>query len=249
MIKIAIVDDNEAFLQEMKRTVEASEEFTADMVCDIYSSGTAFLQADDGDHQLVILDMQMEGRSGYETAKKLREGGNHAVIAFVSGVLLPEPEHFRVQPYRYIMKNADAEERGRNIEELLRETRRRSHSERVEVVSDGKAWRIPVRDILYIAKARRGSLLIVGDQSTADGQKDLPSNERLESWYGQLCGQGFEYAHTSYIVNLRHITKISKDELVLSNGVTLGISRTCRKKFHESFSVYFHKKYRRGDRG
>ena len=249
MIKIAIVDDNEAFLQEMKRTVEASEEFTADMVCDIYPSGDAFLQADDGAHQLVMLDMQMEGRSGYETAWRLRETDDAAVIAFVSGVILPEPAHFRVQPYRYIMKNSDAEERCRDIEELLRETKRRSHNETVEVVSDGKAWRVPARDILYIAKARRGCLLTVGNQGTAGGMETLPSNEKLESWYGQLCGQGFEYAHTSYIVNLQHVTKIVKDELVLSDGETLGISRTCQKKFHESFSVYFHKKYKRGNRG
>ncbi|MDE7273724.1 MAG: hypothetical protein K2N95_11805 [Lachnospiraceae bacterium] len=48
----------------------------------------------------------------------------------------------------------------------------------------------------------------------AAGRKTLQSNERLEEWYVQLCAQGFEYAHTSYIVNLKAVTKIMQNELV-----------------------------------
>lgn len=247
MIKVAIVDDNEFFLQEMKQAVESCGEFTEGMVCYTYSGGTEFLQADNGEYQLVILDMQMEGKSGYETAQKLRERDDFAVIAFVSGVILPKPEHFKVQPYRYLMKNSDADERRRDIEELLRETKRRNLNEMAEVVFDGEAWRIPVRSILYIEKVKRGSLLTVEDGS-ADGRKTLRSNEKLEKWYVQLCTQGFEYAHTSYIVNLRAVTKIVKNELTMINGDKLGISRTCSSKFHQSFSEYFHKKYKRGNK-
>ena len=246
MIKIAIVDDNEAFLRGMKQIVESCTEATADMVCDIYSNGSDFLQAGRGVYQLVILDMQMEGKSGYETARILRETDNSTVVAFVSGVVWPKPKHFKVQPYRYVLKNADSEEMRRDVEELLRETKRRCLSETVEVTCDGRAWRVPIRNILYIAKAKRGSLLTTANEDTASGGTVLRSNERLENWYLQLCAHGFEYAHSSYIVNLKSITKIMTDELTLSNGETLGISRTCRGKFHESFSLYFHKKYQRG---
>ena len=245
MVNIAIVDDNKAFLQEMKQNIEACREFTADMVCDTYCSGVDFLQADFGAYRLVILDMQMEGMGGYETARRLREKDEGVVIAFVSGVILPEPEHFRVQPYRYLLKDSDADERMRDMEELLRETKRRSCSEMAEVVSDGEAQRIPVGSILYIEKTKRGSLLTVEAGGSA-GRKTLQSNERLEEWYTQLCAQGFEYAHTSYIVNLKAVTKIMQNELTMSNGDKLGISRTCSKKFHQSFSMYFHKKYKRG---
>ena len=247
MIKVAIVDDNEVFLQEMKQAVESCGEFTEGMVCDTYSGGVDFLQADNGAYQLVILDMQMAGKSGYETAQKLRERDDSVVIAFVSGVILPKPEHFKVQPYRYLLKNADKDEISRDIEELLRETKRRNLNEMVEVVCDGEARRIPIRSIFYIAKAKRGSLLTVED-SYAGGGKTLQSNERLEKWYVQLCTQGFEYAHTSYIVNLRAVTKIVKNELTMMNGDKLGISRTCSSKFHQSFSAYFHKKYKRGNK-
>lgn len=247
MIKVAIVDDNEAFLQEMKQAVKGCGEFTEGMACDTFSSGAEFLQTDNGTYQLVILDMQMEGVSGYEIAEKLRERDNFAVIAFVSGIVLPKPEHFRVQPYRYLVKNSDTGQMCRDIDELLRETKRRSLEETVEVARDGEARRIFIRDIIYIEKIKRGSLLIVKDDGAGCGTA-LHSNEKLEDWYAQLCTQGFEYAHTSYIVNLRAVTKIVKNEITMSNGDRLGISRTCGSKFHQSFSVYFHKKYKRGNR-
>lgn len=247
MIKIAIVDDNEFFLRDMKQAVESCGEFTEGMVCDTYSSGSDFLQADNGAYQLVILDMQMEGKSGYETAQKLRERDELAVIAFVSGVILPKPEHFKVQPYRYLIKNSGADEKRRDIEELLRETKRRNLNEMAEIACDGEARRVPVRSILYIAKIKRGSLLTV-QEGGEGGSTTLRSNERLEKWYDQLCAYGFEYAHTSYIVNLRAVTKIVKNELTMINGDRLGISRTCGGKFHQSFSEYFHKKYKRGNK-
>lgn len=155
MINIAIVDDNMAYLQEMKQNIESCAEYTADMTCDTYCGGDDFLQADCGAYQLVILDMQMAGMGGYETAQQLREKNEGVVIAFVSGVVLPQPEHFRVQPYRYLLKNTDAGERMRDIGELLREAKRRSRSEMVEVVSDGEARRVPIGQILYIEKAKR----------------------------------------------------------------------------------------------
>ncbi len=246
MIKVAIVDDNEVFLQEMKREVESSGEFTEGMACDTYADGMEFLQTDNGAYQLVILDMQMEGIGGYGIAEKLRERDKFAVIAFVSGVVLPKPEHFRVQPYRYLIKGSDTDRMRRDIEELLQETKRRSLNETVEVVRDGEARRVFIRNIIYIEKARRGSLLTMEDNG-AGGGTVLQSNERLEGWYLQLCTYGFEYAHTSYLVNLRAVTKIVKNELTMSNGDRLGISRTCSGKFHQRFSMFFYKKYKRGD--
>lgn len=56
---------------------------------------------------------------------------------------------------------------------------------------------------------------------------------------------GFEFAHTSYIVNMQKIVSVVKDDILMSNKQFLRISRTCKQKFHEKFSYYFSKKYRR----
>ena len=79
----------------------------------------------------------------------------NAVIAFVSGVVLPEPEHFRVQPYRYLLKSADIDERMRDIGELLLETKRRSRREMAEVASDGRRG-VFLSEVFFTLKRQRG---------------------------------------------------------------------------------------------
>lgn len=69
MIRVAIVDDNEIFLREMRQIVESCSGFMADMVCDTYTSGIVFLRVGCGAYQLVILDMQIEGKTDMRRQK------------------------------------------------------------------------------------------------------------------------------------------------------------------------------------
>lgn len=245
MYRIAVIDDNVQFLETLRQIVTANPEFTVGMVCEAFSGGKEFLEEMDRGYHLVITDMQMDGLDGYQTALKIRERDRDTVIAFISGVVLPQPEHFEAGPCRYLLKTFDTEKLQKGITELLREMRHRYQEERIEVVSDGQAWRILPEDILYVSKAKRGSRLHLRDAETKESCMELQSNERLREWYAQLYEYGFEFAHSSYIVNMQQITGIIKDDIVLSNGELLRISRTCRNKFHERFSCCFGKKYRR----
>jgi len=76
--------------------------------------------------------------------------------------------------------------------------------------------------------------------------EDIICHKSMKEMEQILQDKGFVRCHTSYIVNLRAVTKIMQNELTMSNGDRLGISRTCSKKFHQNFSMYFHKKYKRG---
>lgn len=249
MYYIAICDDHAEFLETMEKTIEANPEYTLDMKCRKFFSGEELLQSNVEEYSLVILDMQMEQMDGYEVAKKMRQKNETAVLAFCSGVIMPQPEHFEVQPYRYLVKKIDIEKMQKNISDLLLEMKNCKKRNMVEIVSDGKAHRVDVKDIVYLYRMKRGSVFVVEHRRKENGEAvctEIHSNEKLEDWYRQLLDDGFEFAHTSYIVNMQKIVSIIKDDIVMSNGQLLRISRTCKQKFHERFSYYFSKKYRRG---
>lgn len=135
----------------------------------------------------------------------------------------------------------------KTISELLIEMKRRKKNNVIEVVSDGKAYRVNLKDIVYVYRRNRGSVFVV-EQSGIDGvvrYEEIQSNEKLADWYQQLAEEGFEFAHTSYMVNMQKIISIVKDDIRMSNNQLLRITRTCKQKFHERFSYYFSKKYRR----
>ena len=247
MYYIAICDDNAEFLEVMEKTIETNQEYEADMICEKFLSGTELLREGVERYNLIILDMQMDQMDGYAVAKKIREQNEDAVLAFCSGVIMPQPKHFEVQPYRYLLKKIDMDKMQKDVSDLLLEMKKRRKKRIIEVVSDGKAYRLHVKDIVYISRLKRGSVLMVERDSNENGKicEEIKSNEKLEDWYQQLSEEGFEFAHTSYIVNMQKIVSIVRDDIRMSNNQLLRISRTCKQKFHERFSYYFSKKYRR----
>lgn len=249
MYHIALCDDNKEFLEEMGRIVESNLEYDSNMVCSSFSSGVELLDSDVSEFDLLIIDMQMDKVDGFSTAKQVRRKNKDIVIGFCSGVVMPLPEHFEVQPYRYMIKRNDTTEIQKTVTELLAEMKRRKKKKIVEVVSDGKAYRINIKDILYVYRQNRGSILVIENndmQISENGSYvSLESNEKLVDWYQQLSDYGFEFPHTSYIVNMQKIKSIIKDDICMSDGQLLRITRTYKQKFHERFSYYFSKKYRR----
>jgi DNA-binding LytR/AlgR family response regulator len=247
MYHIAICDDNMDFLEAMKTTIEENPEFENNMTCYKFSSGIELLKSEIEKFNLIIMDMKMEEMDGFVTAKKIREKNGDAVLAFCSGVVMPQPEHFEVQPYRYLIKTVDRDKMKYSVSELLHEMKCRKKNTDIEIVSDGRARRINTDDIIYLYRLKRGSVFVVvnNENGCNSSFEEIYSNEKLTDWYEQLSADGFEFAHTSYIVNMKQITGIIKDDIVMSNGETLRISRTCKQKFHKRFSCYFSKKYRR----
>lgn len=247
MYNIAICDDNEEFLETMKSTIETNSEYTSDIACHLFLSGKELLDSSVEKYNLIILDMQMDYMDGYVAAKEIRQKNKDAVLAFCSGVIMPQPEHFEVQPYRYLLKKIDTVKMQKNISDLLFEMKQRRKHSMVEVVSDGKAYRVDIKDIVYIYRLKRGSAFVVEHSGKGNEviYKEIQSNEKLEDWYQQLSEDGFEFAHISYIVNMQKIVSVVKDDILMSNKQLLRISRTCRQKFQERFSHYFSKKYRR----
>lgn len=247
MYNIAICDDNEEFLEIMKGTIEINIEFTSDMLCHLFSCGKELLESCVEKYNLIILDLQMDCMDGYVAAKEIRKKNKDVVLAFCSGVIMPQPKHFEVQPYRYILKKIDVDKMQRNISDLLIEMKQRKTNNVVEVVSDGKAYRTNIRGVIYIERLKRGSKLVIEQENKGNENtfNEMLSNEKLEDWYQQLSEEGFEFIHKSYIVNMQKVVSIVKNDILMSNNQLLRLTRTYRQKFHERFSHYFSKKYRR----
>lgn len=243
MYYIAICDDNAEFLETIGSVIEQNTEFTSDMVYHTFLSGKELLKANVKLYDLIILDMQLDQMDGFSVAQEIRKRNEDVVLAFCSGVVFPKPKHFEVQPYRYLLKKLDTEKMQGYITDLLLKMKKQEKNNIVEVVEDGKVFRIKVNNIIYIYRRKRGSILVIEDGE--NGSKEIQSNEKLADWYQQLSTEGFEFPHTSYIVNMQKIISIEKDDIRMSNDQLLKISRTCKQKFNERLSYYFSKKYRR----
>lgn len=245
MYNIAFCDDNGEYLEVIKERIWSNPEYNPDlMTLYLFQSGREFMQQNLEQFQLVILDMELGEIDGFDIASNIKKQRDNTVIAFCSGVVSPLPEHFDVQPYRYFMKQFDLVKIDNIISELIIEMIRRNIS-KVEIVSDGRALKIPTDQILYMERQKRGSKLYLEAISQEESERyyQVTSSENLEQWYAQLIDEGFEYVHKSYLVNMKQIVAVVKNTVIFPNGEQLRITKTYKDKFMERFSHYFSKKF------
>lgn len=248
MYEIVICDDTESDLIQLKMAIENSSHYDmSSMNIHTFNSGMSFLEDMKGNTDLLLIDMQMQLMSGFETVVELRKKNQTAVVCFCSAVVTPQTEHFEVSPYRYILKNEGKDKIAKTIDDLLIEMKRRKQQKTLEVVSDGRATLIPVNDILYIEKAKHGCHIIMSSASPIKSEDcKITSREKLSVLEEELKDEGFAVPHSSYLVNIKRITSISNDEIFMEGDQRISVSRSCREGFHHEFSRFFGKKYRRG---
>jgi len=100
---------------------------------------------------------------------------------------------------------------------------------------------------LFIEKAKHGCHVVLSETSAInDGDVKITSREKLSVLAEELKDEGFGIPHSSYLVNIKRITSISNDEIILEGEQRISVSRSCKENFHHEFSKFFSKKYRRG---
>ena len=105
MYRIALCDDDMEYMQYLENKIKIilkdSEQY---LICK-YLSGEEFLNDLDNSFDLVVLDMQMGKIDGITAALKFRKQNQEAVLVFCTGVQLPKPEFFDVQPFRPLIND------------------------------------------------------------------------------------------------------------------------------------------------
>lgn len=131
------------------------------------------------------------------------------------------------------------------MKEVLAEVRKRAgYIKYIEGHYRSVSMKISISNILYIEKAKRGSRIYVHEdlKEAASGEIIL-SDYRLNKLYEMLQNVGFEYAHSSYMVNFAYIEKISGCELYMQNKKILTMSRTYMRGFKSKYIKWISDKY------
>lgn len=246
MIHIAICDDDMKFISYLKKIIIASGADLQTTYFDEYTSGKEFVFSLESRKEcdLLILDMQLGDMDGDEVAKKFREVYPYAILAFCSGVQLPTVKSFKAIPFRYLLKSYSDDVLIAEMKEILNEVYRNSEQEYLVGHYRYSAIKVQLKNIMYITNAKRGSRIVVTPEcSEYNFEEQILVDEKLSElyeWYGEF---GFEFAHASYIVNMRYVKQIVSSELVLYTNERLSISRNYYKRFREKFTRSLARKY------
>ena len=238
MLRIAVCDDDREYQLWLKEEIYKVFDAGAEVL--LYSSGEDLLVDSDIMHEVIILDVDMPGIDGIETAIRIRKENRNALLIFISGVRNPTPESIKVSPYRYLLKSYGKEKIEQELSDIFHEASRIFTDEYLVCEKEGYVVRVKLLDILYVSIVRGGCQVHTFGEAE---ESCLLVREKIGTLGTRLAKDDFVFAHNSYLVNLRHVDSYSRTEVVLKDKIILAISRSKYGEFEERIFQYWGRKY------
>jgi len=237
--KTAICDDEQSGVDMLKHylqhyNIETGVEFDISSFSD--PNELLFAYQSPGVFDFVFLDMEMPVNGimyhGIDVAKKIRSlPDNDVRIIFVTNY--PQYMHlgYDVQASHYLCKDISLDKFDSIMDCIIALFRK--DCSYIEIKSKRDEWIVlKVKDIYYIRSypGKRDYIEYV----TATGT--LEEHRSILSASDQLSACGFAFSNKNHLVNLIHLQRYSKEQIVLDSGHLIELSRYYRKPFLEAFT-------------
>ncbi len=217
MLSVSLCDDNAQEREYLKNLVLDWQTRSGTNICvREFPSAEAFLFAyEDNSHDILLLDIEMDGMNGVDLAKRLRAKGCRSEIIFITSHFEFCGEGYEVDALHYLIKPVSQDKLCEVLDRAAARLTKESPS--VIVRCEGGTVRIFESQILYIE-----ALLHYVNIYTAE--KEYRVKEPLSEIALRLSAD-FYRTHRSYIVSLQKIVKISRGSVTLENGAEIPLSR------------------------
>ena len=234
MVRIAMVEDDPADLEQLRECLRRYEEEHSERFSVMsFSNPTDFLNACQSDYDLVLMDIELPLFDGMEAARRLRQTDPAVTLVFITNMEQYAINGYAVDALDFVVKPINYYRFSSMLRKALRNIARQEEKE-VVVQSAGKITRLRLSQIYYVEI--RDHLLIY-----------CTSQGRLESW-GKLADveqalsdHGFARCSSSHLVNLRHVVSVAGNSVDVA-GTKLPISQRKRKTFYTCVTDYLSRK-------
>ena len=231
MIRVAIIED-EAQQQRVLKDYLSRFEAETGNICQVtcFSSGIDFLENYHSDQDLLLLDIEMPVMDGLAVARDIRKMDDSVLIIFVTNMAQYAIHGYEVDALDYMVKPVDYYPFAVRINRAARMVRENMGSSLL-LPFEGEKRRIPVKDILYV-EVQSHTLVFYTYHGKSVMTGTMKEVER------QLARYHFARCNSCYLVNLRHVTGVRQEEVVVE-GSLLKISRSRRKEFMDCLAEFY----------
>ena len=218
MIKFAICDDEPRMVQELAGRLAdyMKEKSMADYSVSRFPNGRALLEGAGG-FDVIFLDIQMEQPDGMETARLLRQRGDHSLLIFATVLKECVFDSFQVETFDYLLKPLDSARFHQTMDRVFRSLRQRTAKD--IVIQRGTGCEVVLlSDIVYCEVLGRKVYLHKNDGTVFDYYGKLKNLEQ------RVDGRFFK-CHRSYLVNLDYVRGCRNGQVLLSQWECIPASR------------------------
>lgn len=233
MLLVSIIDPSKEDVTHLNALIERyfRRSGTA-YVQRVYQSGMEFVRSAENS-DIVFLETNLEKLDGLETARIIRKLGNEAQLIFIARGAEMAIHGYSVDALDYLLKPVESAAVERALDKAVRRLSSRSCAYLALKLPNGTAS-ISTNDITYVEVFDHNLVY-----HTTGG--DYTVRGRLGDVYEQLDHDYFLACNRSFIVNLRYVTEICTDHVIL-NGTKISVSKSHRKEIQSRFSAFMDKR-------
>ena len=227
MVNIVICENDKNDQEFVKaKVVEILDDLNIEYEIKVYNSGDDLLKGYDKYTDIILLDIQMDGLDGMETARKIREFDDNVEIIFITSFVEYALEGYEVNAYRYLLKPVKDENLRTSLINCLND---RNFVKRSIVIKEGDTRiKISLKDIMYIE--------VQGNDITVHTLKDTYRTKgTMSNFETEINSNMFVRCHKSYLVNLEYIKSIKRYTSILVNDEEVPLSRNKYKEIKDRF--------------
>ncbi|MCR5145167.1 MAG: LytTR family DNA-binding domain-containing protein [Lachnospiraceae bacterium] len=239
-MRVAIVDDEKNMTDQIIEFLcRYQKENSVNVDMEEFSSGESFLQSfyekkeDEADgylaYDMILLDVEMPGIDGIETARRIRERDKNVIIMFITNMAQYAIHGYSVEAIDYVLKPITYEDFKMKINKATRYIERNTKHQIMLNTTEGKIP-ISISDIYYIEVVRHYlHYYTVGGKYEVRGvMKELEKS---------LSDKNFCRCNQSYLINLAYVKAIRGNDVVVGDDY-IPISRNKKNEFMEAFAKY-----------
>ena len=234
-MKIAIVDDEEVWLEKEKNCLEKYYNKEGIQI-DLYFSGKEFLE-NNICYDMVLMDIELgeEKEDGFIISEKYQKINKDVVLIIMTTHTEFSRKGYQVNAFRYIDKIYMEEE----LQEALSSAENRLNKKLFIEVHVNKigVQKIYCKDIVYLES--NNNTVIINTE-----KEKILCREHLKNVYKKLEDKDFFQIHRVYVVNLERIAGFSEKTVNLKNGTNLLMAKSRYKEFQ---TYYFQWKIKRAN--
>ncbi len=181
-------------------------------------------------YTVIFMDIFMDGMTGVDAARKIRESDNDTFIVFLTTSHEHAFDAFDVHAFQYILKSPDSALITASVTKVLDEiTALQSESEdRISFMIDGKEHSISFSGIVFAQSQK--NYVVINDE--------LGNGYRTRMTFSDLCGalsrdNRFLQINRGIIINMDCVTSFGKDSCELKGGISLPINVRDQKRLDQ----------------
>lgn len=234
-MRMAICDDEEKDIEVIEKYIIENMPDDINIIIEKFINGNMFLsRCSEESFNVVFLDMALYDISGIDVARKISRLYPNMDIVFVTNRDDLVFESIQYQPVWYVRKSMISEEMQRAINKLI--IKFRDANDCIEIIQNGVKRKLQCSKIVYIESYGHYLHFMLEDETIKIRGKILDYSQKL-------CSSGFVRCHRCFIINIRFISKINYNKVVLATGVQTPISRQNYHLIYEKYEEWVRERY------